>query len=228
VWLIALGAWLATNLGAADALVGLQTAGDTVLGGLGLLLAVLAVLALVATMGINAYSLMLSTLTLIDCVRPIQPSRQLRVVTIIVLAVLWMVAAIAVGGDAVGALFNSLTVMLFLLIPWTAINLVDYFFVRRGRYAITDLFSPTGIYGTWSARGLIAFAIGLLSMVPFINVLGWYKGPAVDALGGADISSIVGLLVSATVYYVLSRSLHLADEDAAIAISERTLAETMP
>ena len=228
VWLIALGAWLATNLGATDALVSLRDAGDKVFGGLGSLLAILSVLALVATMGINAYSAMLSTATGIDSVRKLTPTRSMRVVMIIVLGVMWVAAAIALGGDAVSTLFNSLIVMLYLLVPWTAINLVDYFFVRRGRYAITDLLTPSGIYGAWGRRGLTAFAIGLLSMAPFIVIPGWVKGPAVDALGGADISAIVGLVVSAAVYFLLTRSLDVAAEESAIAASERVLGETMP
>ena len=228
VWLIAIGAWLATNLGATDALVALRDAGDQVFNGLGSLLAILSVLALVATMGINAYSAMLSAVTGIDSVRAIKPTRNLRVITIVVLAVVWAAAAISFGGDAVGALFNSLIVMLYLLVPWTAINLVDYFFVRRGRYAITDLFTPRGIYGSWGARGLTAFAIGLVAMLPFIVIPGVATGPVAEALGGADISAIVGLLVSASAYYVLTRSLDLATEVPAIEASERTIAETMP
>ena len=221
VWLIAIGAWLATNLGATDALVALRDAGDQVVGGLGSLLAILSVLALVATMGINAYSAMLSTVTAFDSFRAIKPTRNLRIVTIVVLAVIWAAAAI-------GTLFNSLIVMLYLLIPWTAINLVDYFFVRRGRYAITDLFTPAGIYGSWGSRGLIAFAIGLVSMLPFIVIPGVATGPLVESLGGADISAVIGLLVSAVAYYLLTRSLDLAAETPAIEASERVIAEMMP
>lgn len=228
VWLIALGAWLATNLGATDALVALRDAGDQVFGGLGSLLAILSVLALVATMGINAYSAMLSTVTGIDSVRKLAPSRNLRIVTILVLAMMWVAAAIGFGGDAVGALFNSLIVMLYLLVPWTAINLVDYFFVRRGRYAITDLLTPSGIYGAWGRRGLTAFAIGLLAMAPFIVIPGVVTAPLAQLFGGVDVSAIVGLLVSAAAYYLLTRSLDTAAEEAAIAASEQFIRETMP
>jgi nucleobase:cation symporter-1, NCS1 family len=228
VWLIALGAWLATNLGATDGLVALRDAGDTVFVGLGSLLAILSVLALVATMGINAYSAMLSTVTALDSVLTIKPSRSLRVVTIALLAVVWAAVGISFGGDAVGALFNSLIVMLYLIVPWTAVNLVDYFFVRRGRYAITDLFTPSGIYGAWGARGLIAYAIGLVAMVPFFVVPGVFSGPLVAAVGGVDISAVVGLLVSGLAYFALTRSLDLAAEEPAIADSERRLAADRP
>lgn len=49
-------------------------------------------------------------------------------------------ASISSSTSAVSAVLNSLTLMLYLLVPWTALNLVDYFFVRRGHYAITDIF----------------------------------------------------------------------------------------
>ncbi len=227
VWLIALGAWLATNLGSTDALVGLQSAGDAVFKGLGLFLAVLAVAALVATMGINSYSAMLSTLTAVDSIRPVQPTRNVRMITLVVLAVIWVVAAIVLGGNAVADLFNSLIVMLYLIVPWTAINLVDYFFVRRGQYAIMDLFSARGIYGEWGRRGIPAYVVGLASMTPFVLIPGWVKGPVVDSLGGADISAIVGLLVSALAYFALTRSLDLEAEAPAVAQSEQVIAASM-
>ena len=228
VWLIALGAWLATNLGATDALVALRDGGDNVVPGLGSLLAILSVLALVATMGINAYSAMLSTVTSIDSVVTIQPTRNLRVMTIVILAVIWATIGISFGGDAIAALFNSLIVMLYLLVPWTAINLVDYFFVRKGRYAITDLATPKGIYGAWGRRGLLAFVIGLLAMIPFFVIPGFFTGPLAAALGGVDISAIVGLAVSAATYFALTRSLDVGAEVPAIAESERRLVVERP
>ncbi len=228
VWLIALGAWLATNLGATDALVALSDGGNAVFGGLGSLLAILSVCALVATMGINGYSAMLSTVTAIDSVVAIKPTRQIRVITIVVLAVVWTIVAFQLPGDAITALFNSLIVMLYLIIPWTAINLVDYFFVRKGRYAITDLATPKGIYGAWGRRGLISYAIGLASMYPFVVIPGYFSGPLVGSVGGVDISAIVGLVVSAGAYFALTRSLDLAAEEVAIAESERRLAAERP
>ena len=66
VWLIALGAWLATRLGVTDGLVGLQVVGDKVAAPLGSITAVLSATALLATMGMNAYGGMLTVLTGID------------------------------------------------------------------------------------------------------------------------------------------------------------------
>jgi NCS1 family nucleobase:cation symporter-1 len=223
-WLIPLGAWFATNLGVTDALVGLHDAGNDVVPAFGSVLTLLAVLALVATMGLNAYSGMLSLVTAVDSVRPVPRTRTVRVVAILVLAVVWTVVAVGLS-DASAAVNNALLVMLYLLAPWTAVNLVDYFFVRRSHYAIADLFTPDGIYGRWGRRGLIAYGVGLLAELPFVHVEGVLSGPVADALGGVDVAVVVGLAVPGLVYLLLSRSLDPQREQTAIARSEDTLAD---
>ena len=228
IWLIPLGAWLASRLGAADALVALRDAGDAVFEPLGTLAAIMSVLALVATMGINAYSAMLSVVTGIDAVRKVEPTRMIRVATILVLAVVWTAVGLALSTDAVLALTNSLILMLYLLVPWTAVNLMDYFIVRHGQYSIVDIFKPDGIYGVWSREGLITYFVTLLVMVPFMVLLGAPESPftgfIASALDGVDYSAIVGLFVAAGLYYALSRGRDLASEAAVIAQSERELA----
>jgi NCS1 family nucleobase:cation symporter-1 len=227
IWLIAIGAWLAIRLGAEDGLAGLQTAGNNVVPHLGQAVALLSALALAATMGMNAYGGMLTVLTAVDSVRPIKPTRAARVITILVFSVVWFAIAKSITTDSVSTVFTALTLMLYLLVPWTAANLVDFFVVRRGHYAITELFRPRGIYGSWGWRGLTAYAIGLLVEIPFMVLpeLGsWsYTGPLADAMGGVDIAWLVGLAVTGVVYLVLSRSLDLASEQNAEAASEREL-----
>src|SRR4051795_3334651 len=227
IWLIALGAWLAVSLGATDGLVGPQTAGNNIFEPLGDVAAFFSAAALAATMGMNAYGGMLTVLTGIDSVRPIKPGRRARVSTIIALTVIWYAIAKSLSGSAVNTVFTSLTLMLYLLVPWTATNLVDFFFVRRGHYAITDLFKVDGIYGAWGRRGLIAYGAGFLAEIPFMilpDLGGWsYTGFMATALNDVDIAWIVGLIVSAAVYWGLTRSLDVESEKRAEAISRREL-----
>jgi purine-cytosine permease-like protein len=132
------------------------------------------------------------------------------VVTIVVLAVGWLVMSLLLT-NATTALNTTLLIMLYLLAPWTAVNLTDYFFVRRGHYAIADLFTPSGIYGAWSWRGLLAFSAGVLAEIPFVD-LPFFVGPAAEALGEVDIAFMVGLLVSGAVYIAVTRSLDVSRE----------------
>ena len=227
IWLIAIGAWLATRLGATDGLAGLQQAGNSVFGHLGDVVALLSALALMATMGMNAYGGMLTVLTAVDSFRPLRPRQAHRVVTILALMLVWFVVGQSITGGAVASVATGLTLMLYLLVPWTATNLVDFFVVRRGHYAIADLFRADGIYGAWAWRGLTAYAVGLVAEVPFmvLPVLGsWsYTGPAAAALGGVDLAWLVGLVVSSVAYLLLSRSLNLDAERRAEAASDAVL-----
>lgn len=223
IWLIALGAWLATRLGATDGLAGLQQAGNAVVPYLGDAAALLSALALWATMDMNAYGGALTVLTGIDSVRPLRPRRAHRVVAVVALAVVWFGISQVITSDAVSAVATGLTLMLYLLVPWTAANLVDFFVVRRGHYAITDLFSPAGIYGAWQWRGLAAYAIGLLAEIPFMVLPGSFTGPLAAALGEVDVAWIVGLVVTSVAYLLFSRSLDLGAEHAAEESSEARL-----
>ncbi|MGC9665473.1 purine-cytosine permease family protein [Planosporangium sp. 12N6] len=234
IWLIILGGWLAIRLGADDPLTGLQTAGNNVIPHLGQAVALLSALALAATMGMNAYGGMLTVLTAVDSVKPIKPTQTARVITVLVFAVVWFAIGLAIsknGAGAVGTVFTALTLMLYLLVPWTAANLMDFFVVRRGHYAITELFKVRGLYGTWNWRGLTAYAIGFVAEIPFMvlpDLGGWkFVGPVAEAMGEVDIAWLVGLAVTGVAYVLLTRSLDLAAEQRAEAASDRALDEAL-
>jgi nucleobase:cation symporter-1, NCS1 family len=107
-------------------------------------------------------------------------------------------------------LANFLNVLLVIFIPWSAVNLADYFVVRRGHYDVGSFFAADGIYGKFAWRGLLAYAVGLGAEWPFVSQPD-YSGPLVTALGGADISWLVGWLAAAIVYLLLMRG--VADTD---------------
>jgi nucleobase:cation symporter-1, NCS1 family len=230
IWLIALGAWMASRLGVSDGLVGLQTAGNAVTSHLGGVVAFLAAAAMIATMGMNAYGAMLTVVTAVDSFKAVTPTRRWRVVTLVVLAVIWYAVAKSISGDSITAVFNALTLMLYMLVPWTAINLVDFFFVRRGHYAIMDLVRPGGVYGMWSRSGLLAFALGLLAELPFMVIppigkfqyTGWMANHVFEKV---DVAWLVGLVVSGVAFLALGKSRNAAVENAAIAVSDRELAQ---
>ncbi len=114
-------------------------------------------------------------------------------------------AAVACLGYAhfVTNLVNFLDVLLVVFIPWSAVNLTDYFLVRRGSYDIAAFFTPAGRYGAVAWRGLAAYAAGLAAEIPFVSQPD-YTGPLVRALGGADISWFVGWIAAAAVYLLVT------------------------
>jgi NCS1 family nucleobase:cation symporter-1 len=97
--------------------------------------------------------------------------------------------------------------ILFLLTfftPWSAINLVDYYFINKERYDIPALSDPAGRYGRWNVLGISVYVSGVLIQLPFVDTH-FYSGPMVAQLGGVDISWIVGLVVPGALYYLLAR-----------------------
>lgn len=216
IWLIALGAWLASRLGASDGLIALNEAGNAIFHGFGALIAIMSIGAMVATMGLNNYSAMLTLITGADSFRAVKPTRTIRIVTLLLLSAVWVEISMMLSGNSIDILFAALTMMLYLLAPWTAVNLVDYFFVRRGHYAITHLFTAEGIYGAWGLRGLLSYAIGLLASVPFFVLPGVYTGPLAARLGGVDIAWAIGLAVATLAYLLPWRRIDARAEAEAI------------
>jgi purine-cytosine permease-like protein len=154
--------------------------------------------------------------------KPARPTLTARLLTLLIAAVIAIGLALAASQNAVAKFGEFLAVLLYLFTPWTAINLVDFYWVRKGHYSVREIFNPHGMYGRWSWRGLLAYGIGFACMVPFFNT-GLYKGPVAVALGGADIAMLVGLPVSAVVYVLACRSLDLDEDRRLAALADRSL-----
>jgi NCS1 family nucleobase:cation symporter-1 len=100
--------------------------------------------------------------------------------------------------------FNEL--LLYLMVPWTAVNLVDYYLIRFGNYDIPSFFDADGgIYGRYNVAALVCYAVGTLVQIPFVAT-DLYTGPIARAMGGIDLSWIVGLAVVSPVYYFTVRA----------------------
>ncbi|MNO46078.1 Permease for cytosine/purine, uracil, thiamine, allantoin [compost metagenome] len=91
-------------------------------------------------------------------------------------------------------------VLLVVLVPWTAINLIDFYVIHKGDYDIQSIFKVDGgIYGRYNPQALIAYAVGIVVQIPFMNTP-LYVGPISEHINGADLSWVVGLLVTSPLY----------------------------
>jgi nucleobase:cation symporter-1, NCS1 family len=119
-------------------------------------------------------------------------------------AILGTLLAILASPHFLTDLSNFVLFLLYFMIPWTAINLTDYYLVRRGRYDIDDFFRIDGQYGrvNWWGVGIYVLTIGV--EIPFVNS-SLFEGPIAKSLGGADISWIVGFVFAAVLYYLAAR-----------------------
>ena len=121
--------------------------------------------------------------------------------TIAFTAALSLVVARLASSESFLANFeNFLLLVLYFFIPWTAVNLVDYFIVRKGHYAIAEIFKPDGIYGRWGWRGIVSYLVGFVAMMPFFST-GLYSGWVANAAHGARLLAVhrpAGLRASST------------------------------
>jgi purine-cytosine permease-like protein len=107
--------------------------------------------------------------------------------------------------------------LLVVLVPWTAINLIDFYLIHRGNYDLDSIFAADGgIYGRFNGQAILAYVIGILVQIPFMATP-LYTGPVADKLGGADLSWIIGLVATAPIYYLLARGRKLAPSEMALA-----------
>lgn len=232
-WMIGLGAWMAQRLQAGDALAALGRIGTGLFPGADRLLPALAVVAFVPIIALNTYSAALTVLTAADSLGGLRPTRSARgarealgtlgarIGAIAAISATILACVLSIQGSGVALLHSFLALLLYFLVPWTAVNLVDYFLVRKGRYAIADFFTPQGIYGAWGWRGICAYLGGFAAMVPFFHIhdatdghavfIGW----AAQRLGGVDFAWLPGILVAGSLYWVLARNLDLQAEEAA-------------
>ncbi|MFF8507607.1 purine-cytosine permease family protein [Streptomyces sp. NPDC015492] len=209
-----IGSQWAMTLGALTAAVaGKSFLGDQV-GFLGELAgpAVLAVLIyLVIVVGkltvncLNAYGGFMSILTTVTAFDGrSRISAAARAAYIVGFTAVSMVIALAASADFLNNFKNFVLLILMVFTPWSAINLVDYYLVSRERVDIPALYDPDGRYGRWNLTALTCYVLGVAVQIPFLATK-LYTGAITKRLDGADISWIVGLLVTAALYGVWVR-----------------------
>jgi NCS1 family nucleobase:cation symporter-1 len=207
-WMMLVGTLAAATAPQLDVAAAMQRAADTVIPGLGKLLLAAALLGLVTISSLNFYGASLTLLSVADTVRPLKCTLGKRLASLAVAFVASTLLALNSSGNFVSRWQDLLSLLLYLFTPWTAINLVDFYVVRKGHYSIREIFNASGMYGRWNWRGLIAYLVGFVVMIPFFST-DPYKGPVARALGGADIAMLIGLPVAAGVYLLLCRSVDL-------------------
>ncbi|WP_327245111.1 purine-cytosine permease family protein [Streptomyces sp. NBC_01320] len=180
---------------------------DSAAGSFGPVILVLFLFSVVNHNALNLYGAVLSLITIGQTFRTDwQPRQAARgAVSAVVLAASLLIA-VGLAGDFVSQFVNLVLVLLVVLVPWTAINLIDFYLVHRGSYALGDLFLPDGgRYGRFNPVALVSYAIGIAVQLPFVAT-SLYTGPLVAPLGGADLSWLVGLAVTTPVYYLWARN----------------------
>jgi nucleobase:cation symporter-1, NCS1 family len=164
-------------------------------------------IAMACATAINIYCGVLAVLTFVQTfVTDWMPKMTARVVCSFLIFAFAVTVGIIGQANFLTNYMNFLYVLLYVLVPWTAINLVDYYLVHHGSYDVPSFVkSDGGIYGRFQWPAILCYIAGILIEVPFMSQAA-YTGPIAKMLGGADISWIVCLIVISPVYYFVSKS----------------------
>ena len=210
-WMMLVGTVAAAVAPHLNVAAAMEQAADQVFAGLGRVLLVGGLIGLVTVTTLNFYGASLTLLSVADTLKPVRSTAGKRLASLAVAFAVSTAIALSSSSNFINRFGDLLALLLYLFTPWTAINLVDFYVVRKGHYSIREIFNPNGMYGRWNWRGLLAYAVGFIVMIPFFSSA-MYTGPVARALGGADLAMLVGLPVAAGVYLLACRSMNLPDE----------------
>jgi NCS1 family nucleobase:cation symporter-1 len=212
-WGCSLGSILPMILGA---MIGVST-GDMVsglhteTGAVASLVIIIFTITIAMTNSMNIYGGALSMIAIGQTFKPAWlPGAVSRAVLTVVIYVAAVVPAIVSQDNFLVSYSNFILLLMYVLVPWTAINLVDFYLVRHGNYDVTQFFrGDGGIYGRFDWVSIGCYLIGIAIEVPFVNTT-MFEGPIAKGLNGVDISWIICLIVVGPLYYVAARRLRPA------------------
>ncbi|WP_162463698.1 MULTISPECIES: cytosine permease [unclassified Mycolicibacterium] len=202
MWIFIVGAALQY----AYSTLGIVEAAARIAGSAGAVVRVLVLVALLLGLinisALNIYGASISAMTIATTVRHDRsPSRAMRLTFMIAIGAIGTLCAVWLSADLVQAYENFVFFLIAFLIPWSAINLVDFYVVRKGSYDVDDLFTPAGRYGGMNWIGIVSYLIGCAALSPFISTT-FYTGPLAARLG-FDVSWVVGIIVPGALYGIL-------------------------
>jgi NCS1 family nucleobase:cation symporter-1 len=209
-WGCTLGSFLPMVLGA---MVGVAVPKASLIEGLAALTHGIAPLVLIVfSVGVatanamNLYCGALSALTVGQTLVPAwSPGARARAVTTLGLFALSLVGALLAKSAFLVNYTDFILLTLYILVPWTAINLVDYYLLRHGHYDVESFFRRDGgIYGRVNGAAVACYIAGIIVQLPFV-ASPLYTGSVARSMGGVDLSWIVGLAVTSPAYYWIAK-----------------------
>jgi nucleobase:cation symporter-1, NCS1 family len=175
-------------------------------GGISPLVVIVLSIGIAATNAMNLYCGALSTITVLQTIFPRWSGKALaRSMTAVALCGISFAMAVFGQRNFLEAYTNFILLLLYVLVPWTSINLVDYYLICHGQYDVDSFFRRDGgIYGRVNAAAIFSYLFGIAVQLPFVAT-DLYTGPVARSLGGADISWILGLVLTSLIYYAARR-----------------------
>jgi nucleobase:cation symporter-1, NCS1 family len=174
---------------------------STLLPGVAWLAVIVLLLGTVAAVTVYLYSSVLTGLAIGSRNGGTAPAPVVRAIGAAVIMSVTGYAASGISARLLIDITNLAAPLMYLVIPWSAINLADYYLVRRGRYDVRLFFSAGGRNRDVNWRAMLAFLAGLAAEVPFADsVYPAFEGSVATAWNGLDISWLAGFIVAGGLY----------------------------
>jgi NCS1 family nucleobase:cation symporter-1 len=134
-----------------------------------------------------------------------------------VLMIIGVVYIVFFAPSFFGAFAGFVLTLAAILVPWSAVFLVDMWLYRRGGhgYHDEDLYDRTGRYGAWNRAGVIAFVVGsvvalglVTSTAPVFKWVGFFLGPfggKTGAVGASSLGVVFGFFLAGILYFILNQ-----------------------
>jgi len=163
-------------------------------------------LGIAAASAMNLYCGALSVITLGQTFIPTwQATSIARTVIATILFLLSLAIALLGEKNFLVNYTNFINLLLYIMVPWTAVNLVDFYLIQHGDYDVPSFFAADGgVYGAFNWPALGCYLLGIVVQIPFIAT-DLYTGPVARAMGGCDISWLVGLIIVSPIYYWVAK-----------------------
>lgn len=153
---------------------------------------------------LNLYSAYMSSATIFSGFKKMSTiSNKTKFLTMAVTALVASAIAISTQYNFNEYFADILIAQVYVLVPWSSINLVDYYFTRKGHYSIKDMYDVNGQYGKYNHATMVIYLVGIASCIPFME-LSFYKSYFATILG-TDVSWLPALIVPGTIYFIYNR-----------------------
>lgn len=196
-WLMILGALSASMVTDGNVMAQINS-----LGTIGWIIAFLLTIGILIINSLNIYGAGIILLSIISNFIPFKTTAKLRVIASIAIAFTIALIATVGAGNFMANFQMYLVFILFFIIPWSTITLMDFFVLGRSHYHHSEYGKKDGIFKAFNTKTIAVYLITIVIQVPFLNTE-IYVGPIAKAMNGVDIAWIIGIIVAATLYYVL-------------------------
>lgn len=190
---MALGALLGSALAGADVVSGLSA----VTGGISVAVIIIFSVSLVTQSAVLVYCGALSTIAVGQTLfSRWTPGAGARIVVSVVIFGVSVMLALAGQAEFLTNFTNFMLILLCVLTPWTAINLIDYYVIRHGEYDLAAIFEQDGgRYGRFNRPAIIAYLIGIAVQIPLLGTPmytgRWRRRSAESIFPGLSASSLL-------------------------------------